>query len=316
MPKTTPKEEKEIILSELYKGKVKVKFYPGSHQYWISINGSPFKRKSGSTTYIGIKDKSDQLGIWQQQMTADFLLKLIEKGAPINEDLAIEAVMQNDVAKDEAVDIGKEMHDWMEKYIKFKLKMKGYTSVPPIPEIPEAITGVNAFLAWEKDHKPKWVSSERMVYSMKHDFMGTLDIELIIDKMLCLGDFKSSNGLYNSVRMQTASYLKADEEEQKGKKYEGRWAFRFSKYTEAEYMKREKRKKHIKEKIFNIKKKIGVIKPDSVYKEYPIAPYVAFEAKFLDKNKGMIEDDFDAFLHCKALYEWNNRTDWFYNPEY
>lgn len=302
------KEEKEVIESELYKGKVKVRFFPASHQYWISINGSPFKRKSGSTTYIGIKDKSVPLGIWQQTMTLDFLLKILEGGAKINEDKCIEAVIQNDIAKDAAVDIGKEMHDWLERYIKFKLKKPGYKEIPEIPEIPEAITGVNAFLAWEKEMKPKYVSSERMVYSMKYDHMGTLDIELIIDKKLCLGDFKSSNGLYNSVRMQTASYLKADQEEDKKKKYEGRWAFRFSKYTEKEYMKREERKKIIKAHIARIKGK--------EFKDYPIPAYQAFEAKFLDKNKGMMEDDFDAFLHCKALYEWNNRTDWFYNPEY
>ena len=302
------KEEKEVIESELYRGKVKVRFFPVSHQYWISVGGQPFKRKSGSTTYISIKDKSVPLGKWQQTMTLDFLLNKLAEGAVINEDLAIEAVIQNDVAKDASVDIGKDMHDWLEKYIKFKLKEPGYTSIPEMPNIPEAITGVNSFLAWEKDMKPKYISSERMVYSMKHDHMGTMDIELIVDKQLCLGDFKSSNGLYNSVRMQTASYVKADQEEDKSRKYQGRWAFRFSKYTEAEYMKREERKKVIKAHIARIKGK----EP----KDYEIPPYQAFEARYLDKNKGMMEDDFDAFLHCKALYEWNERTDWYYNPEY
>lgn len=303
-----PKPEKEVIESELYKGKVRVRFFPESHQYWISVNGAPYKRKSGSTTYIGIKDKSTPLMKWQQNMSLDFLLNLVDKGVKINEDLAIEAVIQHEISLSESVDIGKEMHDWLERYIKFKLKIPGYKVIPEIPEIPEAITGVNSFLAWEKDMKPKYVSSERMVYSMKHDHMGTLDIELIIDKMLCLGDFKSSNGLYNSVRMQTASYLKADEEEDKKKKYKGRWAFRFSKYTEKEYMIREERKKIIKAHIARIKNK--------EFKDYAIPPYQAFEAKFLDKNKGMIEDDFDAFLHAKALYEWDARTDWYYNPEY
>lgn len=302
------KEPKEVIESELYKGKVKVRFFPVSHQYWISVGGQPYKRKSGSTTYISIKDKSTPLGKWQQTMTLDFLLNKIAEGIKIDEDLAIEAVIQNDVAKDASVDIGKEMHDWLEKYIKFKLKEKGYTSIPDIPNIPEAITGVNSFFAWEKEMKPKYVSSERMVYSMKHDHMGTMDIELIIDKQLCLGDFKSSNGLYNSVRLQTASYVMADQEENKSKKYQGRWAFRFSKYTEAEYMKREERKKIIKAHISRIKGKEA--------KDYEVPPYVAFEARFLDKNKGMLEDDFDAFLHCKALYEWDARTSWYNDLNY
>jgi|GEM_PF-944442 len=299
-------EEKKYIEGELYKGKVKYRFYPISHQYWISVNGSPFKRKTGSTTFISIKDKSVPLGIWQQTMTLDFLLKLIHAGTKVNEDLAIESVIQNDVAKEEAVDIGLEMHDWLEKYALFK--MKKIKEFPEMPKIKEAITGVNSFLQWESEHKVKFISAERIVYSMKHDYMGTLDLEAKVDGVHCLVDYKSSNGLYNSVRMQTASYVEADHEERKEKVYEGRWALRFSKYTEAEYLRREERKKILKAHIARIKGKES--------KDYQIVPYQAFEARFLDKNKGMLPDDMDAFLHCVGLTNWNKRTDWFYNPEY
>ena len=304
----TPKEEREVIEGSLYGGKVLYRFFPDTHIYMFSVKGAPYKRKTGSTTYLGVKDKSTALGIWQQTMTADFLLKKIAEGVKINEDVAIEAVIQNDIAKDEAADIGSEMHEWLEKYIKFKLKTKGYNEIPEIPNSPEATNGVNAFLQWEKENKPKYISSERIVYSMKNDCSGTLDLEAVIDGVTCLVDFKSSNGLYNTVRAQTASYARFDEEERKKKVYGGRWALRFSKYTEAEYMRREERKIVIKRKIAEIKGK--------EYKEKTIAPYQVFEAKFLDKNKGMMEDDFDAFIHFKALYEWSNRTDWYYNPEY
>lgn len=301
-------EIKNVIESELYKGKVKVRFFPDSHQYWISINGSPFKRKSGSTTYIGIKDKSNALGIWQQTMTLDFLLKLLDKKTVIDEDLAIEAVIQNDIAKDEAVDIGKEMHDWLEKYALYKMKDKRQKTLPEMPKIKEAITGVNSFLQWESENKVEYVSAERMVYSMKNDYMGTLDLEAKVNDAHCLVDYKSSNGLYNSVRMQTASYKEADEEERKEHPYEGRWALRFSKYTENEYMRREERKKVIKAHIARIKGKD--------FKDYPIPPYQAFEAKFLDKKKHYMKADMDAFLNAKGLYEWDKETDWYYNPEY
>ena len=300
--------ETKYIESTLYKGKVKVKFYPLSHQYWVSVDGSPFKRKSGSTTYIGIKDKSTPLTIWQQTMTLDFLLKLLDKGVPINEDLAIEAVIQNDIAKDEAVDIGKEMHDWLEKYAWFKMKDKRQKSMPEMPQIKEAITGVSSFLEWESQHKVKYISAERMVYSIEHDFMGTLDLEAEVDGVYCLVDYKSSNGLYNSVRMQTASYKEADEEECKKKKYKGRWALRFSKYTEKEYMRRENRKKVMKAHIARIKGKD--------FKDYEIPPYEAFEAKFLDKEKTYMQEDFAAFICCKNLYQWDSKTDWYRNPNY
>lgn len=298
--------EKEIIESELYKGKVKIRFYPASHQYWMSDGGSPFKRKSGATTYIGIKDKSTPLGIWQQTMTLDFLLKLLSKGTVIDEDKAIEAVIQNDVAKDEAVDIGKEMHRWLEEYAQFNMKKR--KEMPDMPTLKEAINGINAFLEWEGQHKVKYISCERVVYSRDEDYMGTLDLEAKVDGLHCLVDYKSSNGLYNTVRMQTSAYVKADEEERKEKVYEGRWALRFSKYTEAEYMRREQRKKVLKAHIARIKGKEA--------KEYKIPPYQSFEAKFLDKERGYMKKDFGAFIHAKELYVWDRETDWYNNPEY
>ena len=64
-----------------------------------------------------------------------------------------------------------------------------------------------------------------------------------------------------------------------------------------------------------IKRKIAEIKGKE-YKDFPIPPYQVFEAKFLDKKKGMREYDMDAFLSAKNLYQWDKKTDWFYNPEY
>lgn len=302
------KVQAEFVTSELYKGRVQIKFYPASHQYWMSVDGSPYKRKGGSTTFIGIKDKSKPLQIWQQTMTLDFLLECIENKVPLDVDKCIEAVIQNDIAVEEAVDIGKEMHDWLEKYALFKIKDKSQKTMPEMPKIKEAITGVNSFLEWESGHKLKYVSPERIVYSMKHDYMGTLDLEAYVDGLLCLVDYKSSNGLYNAVRMQTASYKEADEEESKKKKYEGRWALRFSKYTEKEYMKREHRKIVIKDHIARIK--------GEEPKHRKIPPYKVFEAKFLDKEKEYMKEDMDAFLHAKALYMWDKKTDWYNNPEY
>ncbi|MCK9578738.1 hypothetical protein M0R01_04610 [bacterium] len=300
-------EESKYETSTLYKGKVQIRFYPISHQYWISIDGSPFKRKSGVTTFIGIKDKSKALQIWQQQITADFLLNALDKKQKIDSDKAIEAIIQCDIARDTAADIGKEIHAWCEAYIRNKLKQPGFENVPEIPNFPEAVTGVNSFLEWEKEHKVKFISTERVVYSKEHDYMGTMDFEAEIDGILCMGDFKSSNGLYNGVRMQTAAYAYADMEENTKKKYKGRWAIRLSKYSESEYLKREERKKEIKRAIAKFQNK--------ECKEYPIKPYQVFEAKFLDNGKDFIKRDMDAFLNVKALFAWDKDTDPFYQKE-
>lgn len=302
----------DFQLTELYKGRVKVKFYPVSHQYWISVDGSPFKRKSGVTTYIGIKDKSKPLGMWQQQMTVAKLLDFIEQGITIDTDKAIEACIQHELYLKEAADIGSEAHEWFEAYIRNKLKQPGFETLPEIPKFPEAVTAVNAFMEWEKKHKIQFVSTEEVRYSLEHDYVGIEDLTLLSDGKLMDGDFKTSNGLYNSVRTQVAAYAMARMEEAtySGKtkqKSHGRWAIRLSKYSEEEYYKREELKNEIKKQIARIK--------GTQYKEYPPKPYQVFEAKFLDNTKGRMEDDFDAFLNHKKVFEWDKRTDPFYAGE-
>jgi len=302
----------EFELKELYKGRVKVKFYTSSHQYWISVDGAPFKRASGVTTFIGIKDKSKPLGMWQQQMTVDKLLEFIAAGINIDEEKAIEACIQHELYLKEAADIGTEAHAWFESYIRHKLKQPGYKNLPDIPKFPEAVTAVNAFFDWEKKNKIKFVSTEEIVYSLEHGFVGIEDLTLLSDGKLMDGDFKTSNGLYNSVRAQTAAYTVAREEEAKyskktGQKSHGRWAIRLSKYTEEEYYRREERKKEIKRIIAKVK---GI-----PYKEFPIRPYQVFEAKFLDYGKSRVNEDFEAFLHMKALFDWDRKTDPFYAGE-
>lgn len=295
----------EPKITELYKGKVTVRFFPTSHQYWVSVNGEKFKRGTGVTTYCGIKDKSKPLQMWQQQITADYLLGKIELGEKVDIDMALEAVVQCDIRRDEAADIGKEIHGWCEQYIKHKMKLPGFESIPDIPNFPEAVTGVNSFFAWEKEHKVKYLASERVVYSMKHKYMGTMDLEAMIDGEHCAGDFKSSNGLYNGVRMQVAGYAEAVNEEAGKQLIKKRWAIRLSKYSEEEYHRREERKREMRKAIAKIMKR--------EYKDYPIKPYQVFEAKPLDDQKTHLSRDFDAFLHAKALCEWDRETDAFYN---
>jgi len=316
MATATKKKEEvrdDVQVTTLYGGKVVVKFYEKSHQYWVSRDfGKTFKRKGGVTSIIGIKDKSRPLGIWQQGMTLDFLLDTLERGIVIDHDKAVEAVIQHELYLEKAQDIGKEIHGWIEFYIRHNLKEKGYENLPAMPNFPEAITGVNAFFEWEKEHKVKWLSTERVVYSLKHDYVGQMDLEAMIDGLKCLSDFKSSNGLYNGVRMQTAAYQAADVEEKsyakkiaKKDQYEGRWAIRFNKYSEEEYMKRELRKKEVKAAIARFK--------GQEVKDYPIKPYQVFEAQFLDEEPDMFEKDHRAFLICKELCEWDRATDSFLN---
>ncbi len=289
-------EKTPPIEFSLYKGSVKGKLYPDSHRYYM--NGKP---KTGSTTYIGIKDKSRALMTWKGWRVVDYLLKKLEKGK-IDEKMICVASYIDEIEKEEAADLGSDIHEWCEHYINFKIGKE--KAMPEMPEEKAIQVGVNAFLDWEKEFKVKFLSSERVVYSRKHDYIGKMDIEARIDKDLCLIDLKSSNGLYNGVNLQTASYVKADEEES-GRKYVGRWAVRLSKHDEKEYYKREEQKKKIKRIIAEYRGK--------EFKDYIIPDYQVFEAKYLDTSEGLIDRDFKAFLSAKHLYEWDKETDYFLN---
>lgn len=296
--KKTGGAEKEVIETTLYaktKTPALVRFFPGSHQYWV--NG---KRKTGVTTYIGIMDKSRALMSWKGERTVNFLLNALEKG-DITEELVCAASYIDEIEKEEASRLGTAAHDWAEKFINHGL---GKGDMPEMPDEKPVQIAAAAFLDWVEEHDVKFVSSERIVYSKKNDFIGKMDIEGKIDGKLCLIDLKTSNGLYNSVRMQTAAYAMADMEES-ARKYKGRWAIRLAKYDEAEYLEREEKKRRIKALVAQYR--------GAEYKAYPITPYVPFEAMYLDEKAGSMEYDYDAFLHAKALFEWNKETDFFTN---
>lgn len=286
-------EKTPAIETELYGGKITIKFFPDSHSYWVDG-----KRKTGVTTLIGIKDKSTALVSWAVELCGDHLVAILDSGRAITEGDVLEALEQHRLKKEKAADLGTKIHDWCEKYIKHKLKEENYREFPELPEEKEAQIGINAFLDWEKDHNVKFISSERIIYSRKYDYIGKMDIEAKVDGKVCLVDLKSSTGLYNSVRMQTAAYAKGDEEERKKKIYSGRWAIRLAKETEKEYIARMKKKND--KRIKNGKDPVDF--PD----------YKVFEAMYLDDSKGMMEDDFEAFLAAMTLHRWDKKTDFFY----
>ncbi len=271
----------EFQISTLYKGKVEIKFYPESHAYYV--NG---KRKTGVTTLIGIIDKSRPLIIWATELARDYLLSKKE----VSKEDIYKAVNLHAEKKQEAADIGTQIHDWVEKHIKGEN--------PEMPESKEAQIGVTAFLQWKEENKVSFLSSERVVYSKKHDYIGKMDIEAKVNGKLCLIDIKSSNGLYNTYNLQTAAYVMADEEES-GRNYKGRWLIRVAKETEKEYIVRMKKKNDAR------------IAMGKEAVDYPA--YQVFEAKFLDDELTNIGRDFKAFLAAKDLHEWNKATDYFLN---
>lgn len=99
---------------------------------------------------------------------------------------------------------GTAAHDWIEA------RIKGTDN--PIPDGKDKISiatsnAINAFLEWEQEYKPEWIVSEKIVFSLKHKFAGTLDALAIIDGQLCIVDFKTSNQISDSYALQVAGYM-------------------------------------------------------------------------------------------------------------
>lgn len=279
----------------LYKGRVQGKFLgpteekPNRHMYYVGG-----KQKTGASTICGVKDKSTALVSWNREETVKHFLPMLKAGKKITERDIVAAVFASEASKTKAADLGTRIHDWCEQYIKHKLGEPGHKQMPEMPEDPNVLIGVTSFLEWEGEHKVKFLWSEKILYSLKHDYIGRGDFGAKVDGILCLCDIKTGNGIYNTVRAQTAAYAMADTEESKIK-YGGRWAIRIAKETPAEYAARMELKNTIRKILGQ-----NMREPE---------PYQVFEAKFLDNEKAEMKRDYDAFLAMWTVLKWDRATD-------
>jgi len=217
-----------MVSVKLYDGTIELCFDEARHRF--TVNGNPvFPSVTGAT---GVIDKSRPLIYWAVGLTKDFLMGnlkvLIEdtKGDKIAA-LIEEATKQHSIKKQEAADIGTQVHAWVEAFIKAKSKKDW----PEIPKDPQVFNGITAFLKWVDEHEVEFKSSEKLIYSRKYKYAGIMDAEAVIKRKLCVIDFKTSKAIYPEMRFQVAAYQAAAEEES-GKEYSGnKWLARFDKIT-------------------------------------------------------------------------------------
>lgn len=213
---------------KLYDNTVELVFNEAKH-YFTANGNLVFPSVTGAT---GVIDKSRPLIFWAVGLTKNYLMgnlqSLIDdtKGDKIAA-LIEEAGKQHSIKKQQAADVGTQIHTWAEAFIKAKSEKEW----PEIPKEPQVANGVAAFLKWVDEYEVKFISSEKMIYSKKYKYAGIMDAEAIIKKKLCVIDFKSSKAVYPEMRFQVAAYQAAVEEET-GKEYSGnKWLARFDKET-------------------------------------------------------------------------------------
>lgn len=279
--------------TKIYNGGVVIRFNPATHIYTVSVNEGKFERKTGVTTAINVLDKSGALIPWAVGLAVDFIKEHKELLDHDSDEIYALAEEESEKKKNEAADLGTLVHDWISRDI------FGVSQL--MPEDERVVRGVLAWIDWKESHDVKILHSEKAVYSLKHDYVGTLDFTANVkscgglccgnsesgERLHVLGDIKTGNGIYESHGMQTAAYLKAEEEET-GKKFDGRLIVRLSKESEEEHTARMAKKNAKREakgkKAFEVK-------------------FHVFETIWLDADDGL-KEDFEAFVHALKLYKW------------
>jgi hypothetical protein len=215
-------------LISLYNGEVLLSFNEKKHSYMVGSEFENLRELVPSvTTITGVINKPALVG-WAVKVTAEYVerefLSLCGGTIPLDE-IEVKQIVRDakrahrDHTQD-AANIGTIVHNWAEAYA------KGET--PPMPTNEQAKAGVIAFLDWLAIHHVEFIATEAKVYSRKHKYAGTCDFDALVDGERCIGDYKTSNGIWPEMRLQTAAYQHARQEEL-GIKYAKRWIVRFPK---------------------------------------------------------------------------------------
>lgn len=113
--------------------------------------------------------------------------------------------------RDSAGGIGTKVHKWIENF----------AADQSIPEDPEIAHITRPFVAWVKENNVQFLENELRLYSEKHWYAGTMDLVLLIDGKVWIGDVKTSGGISPRNFFQTAAYQNALQEMGKYPQIEG-----------------------------------------------------------------------------------------------
>jgi len=199
------------IINTMYHGDIEMTFETGRHRY--TVDNKPVY---GVTSVLGVIAKPGLL-FWSANMAADHFRDQINPGQAYDEiELELiwkEAKKAHHTKKETAGSIGTLVHKWVEDYCNKKN--------PGMPVNKIAAGAVGRFLKWVNEHNIEFLSSEQPCYSKKYNYAGTIDGICKIDGKLYIFDLKTSNRMYDEMRIQVAAYKHARVEEFPEEKYEG-----------------------------------------------------------------------------------------------
>ena len=192
---------------KLYNGTVTVKFDEVKHRYYVDGVYKP-----GVTTFLKVINKPALIP-WAVKQTVEHVRIHLDDLASgkitidkfNTNEILYGASRAADKIRDTAAETGTAIHKWCEQYIKRQR--------PEMPDDPKILNGVNAFLHWKDEHNVKLLHSEKITYSRKYDYTGIIDIIAEVDGKPCIVDIKTSNGIYDEMRLQVAAYYRPSEKD-------------------------------------------------------------------------------------------------------
>lgn len=187
----------------LYNGEILLEFDEEKHMY--TLDGD---KVDGVTGILSIINKPALL-YWAVNQSVGYLQRNIRPGVIYDEiqlsKLMGEAKYAHKQRSTEASDIGKIVHRWIEEWIAGKQ--------PKLPINQEARNAIAQFQSWVDTKDVEFLQSEKVVYSRKFNYAGTTDFIAKMGNKILLGDFKTSNGIWDEYWFQTAAYQHAFLEE-------------------------------------------------------------------------------------------------------
>lgn len=193
------------MLTKLYNGTIELDFDPKVHKY--TLNG---KKVDGVTSILKMINKPALIGWAVRTDMADLKEALLRSPKITRQDLdelIKEASNKHEEIKNVSADFGTIVHAGIEYYIK-----RGSYHFQDGEAEQKAIT---TFISWAQDNVKEFVDSERVVYSKKHKYCGTLDFTCYLKDTdgLFVGDIKTTGHIYPEYLLQTAAYALAYQEE-------------------------------------------------------------------------------------------------------
>lgn len=196
------------MIHHLYDGKVEIEFREASHRYKRLDDKSGYK--TGVSTIVSTLDKPELLG-WAARLACEEFKSLIQQNPSGSLDEYVELARKAHTRKsDKGKDVGSRTHAAAESILLGE-------PTPIDPDIRHPVDQLNRFIL---DYKPKTIHTERLVYSIIHDYCGTFDLLCKIDDETILVDIKTNNrgpwaprGAYPEAFFQLGGYHLAYSEE-------------------------------------------------------------------------------------------------------